>query len=68
MVDRVFNINHHCWNGRGGSRGLVTHVWDRTFKSIKDEIESKGLGRYRITFEYIGESVEGHQGAADATC
>jgi hypothetical protein len=55
VVDVTFNINKHCWDGRGGPRGLVTHVWDRSFLYIKNEIEKGGHGRYRVRFERIGE-------------
>ena len=68
MVERIFNINHHCWNGRGGPRGLVTHVWDRTFLSIKQEIEKGGIGKYKITFERIDDVAGERPGDGDATC
>lgn len=66
MVDRTFNINHHCWNGRGGPRGLVTHVWDRTFLPILKEIEKGGIGKYKITFERLEDIPD--QVRNDATC
>ena len=55
MVSRDFLVSHHTWMGHGGPRGLVTHLWDRTFKQVKDEIEKGGQGMYRMTFERIGD-------------
>jgi hypothetical protein len=61
MVDKKFLVSKHTWNGHGGPRGLVTHLWDRTFKAVKDEIEKGGQGMYRITFERLGDVTIGHE-------
>jgi hypothetical protein len=63
MVERTFNMTKHCWIGRGGPRGLVTHVWDRVFHAMLKEMESGGMGRYKITFERIGDILEGVEDA-----
>lgn len=48
-------MTKHCWNGRGGPRGLATHVMDKTFVGIMREIEKGGLGMYRVTFEKVND-------------
>lgn len=67
-MERIFNVNHNCWMGRGGARGLVTHVWDRSFAEIKSIVEKGGLGRYKLTFERLGETTEGQSGDPMVKC
>jgi hypothetical protein len=54
-MELIMNINKHCWDGRGGPRGIVTHIWDRSFKPIKDAIEKGGCGKYKIVFERVAD-------------
>lgn len=55
MINKELIITQHTWNGRGGPRGLATHVIDETFVGIMKTIEKGGLGMYKITFEKIGD-------------
>lgn len=55
MVNKVLNYNYHSWNGRGGSRGLATHVMEETFECIRKTIEEGGLGQYTLTFNKTGD-------------
>lgn len=50
MISKDLIVSKHIWNGRGGPRGVATHVFDTTFYGIMKEIEAQGLGMYRITF------------------
>jgi hypothetical protein len=67
MVKKVMKITMHCWNGHGGPRGLVTHVWDSTFKQVKDYIDANGLGEYTFTFERTAD-LPSQIGHPDAAC
>ena len=50
MVQKEIIMTHHCWNGRGGARGLATHVMEETFELIRKDIEANKLGVYTLTF------------------